>query len=116
MLDPGASCSRIPAHHAGDGDGDGIPAHHAGDGDSDGIPAHHAGGWLVKSTIYCEDFAEVSGAVCLHVLSNDTDHARAVRTDRVLITHAGGRVDGKNHIVLDELEGQLAFGNTSMQP
>ena len=103
VLDPGASCSRIPAHHAGDGDGD-------------GIPAHHAGGWLVKSTIYCKDFAEVSGAVCLHVLSNDTDHARAVRTDRVLITHAGGRVDGKNHIVLDELEGQLAFGNTSMQP
>ena len=70
----------------------------------------------MKSTIYCEDFAEVSGAVCLHVLSNDTDHARAVTTDRVLITHAGGRVDGKNHIVLDELEGQLAFGNTSMQP
>ena len=97
VLDPGASCSRIPAHHAGGGDGDGdddgIPAHHAGDGDGDGIPAHHAGGWLVKSMIYREDFAELSGAVtqpvCLHVLSNDTDHARAVRTDRVLITHAG---------------------------
>ena len=43
VLDPGASCSRIPAHHAGDGDGDGISAHHAGDGDGDGIPAHHAG-------------------------------------------------------------------------
>ena len=40
MLDPGASCSRIPAHHAGDGDGDGIPAHHAGDGDGDGIPSY----------------------------------------------------------------------------
>ena len=29
VLDPGASCSRVPAHHAGDGDADGIPAHHA---------------------------------------------------------------------------------------
>ena len=27
VLDPGASCSRIPAHHAGDGDGDGIPSY-----------------------------------------------------------------------------------------
>ena len=29
VLDPGASCSRIPAHHADDCNADGITAHHA---------------------------------------------------------------------------------------
>ena len=73
VLNPGASRSRVPSHHA-----DKISCDHV----DDRIFCEDAENGDCDDGTYCPSFA-----VCLHVPPYHGEHARVDKTDNILITH-----------------------------